>query len=57
LGWVNPSHGKARREPVATLAGGGGQSPTAGVPRRKTGGPTVGAARWEACRGPQEVRF
>jgi len=57
LGGLNPSHGKARREPVASLAGGGGQSPTMVVPRRKAGGPVAGAARREAYGGPQEARL
>jgi len=50
LGGVDPSHRKARREPVTALARGGGQSPTAGVLRRKTRGSIVGFARQEAYR-------
>jgi len=57
LGGVDPSHGKARREPVVALARGGGQIPTAGVPRRNIRGPVTRAARWEARGGPQEARL
>jgi len=57
LGGVDPSHGKARRELVTALAGGGGQSPTTGVSRRKTGGLVARVAKREACGGLQEARL